>query len=137
MIRYIETAPFRGSDDFGSGDYGASRGDRPHYGIDFALEPGKLVLSPCSGTVTKLGYTYSDDLYYRYVEVTDVDGYRHRVFYITPRVEPDAVVTKNTVIGSVQDVTLRHNAKDKYMRPHVHYEVKRGKRFYNPAAFGA
>jgi murein DD-endopeptidase MepM/ murein hydrolase activator NlpD len=109
----------RKPDAYGSGEYGAPRGDRTHNGIDYTLS----VLSPVAGTVTKLGYPYSDDLSYRYVEVTDSIGYKHRVFYIRPVVKVGDVVSRETEIGQPQDVAARYTAKG-WMSQHVHYEIK-------------
>lgn len=110
-------------DPAGSGDFGASRGDRIHEGIDFVCEPGVRVLSPVAGEVTKVGYAYADDLSWRYVEVTCPRGYAHRVFYVAPAVYPGCRVTTETALGMAQDITARY--PESGMTPHVHYEVRR------------
>jgi len=108
-------------DPAGSGYFGAPRGGRKHDGIDYACTPGGLVLSPVAGAVTKLGICYSDDHSYRYVEVTDAQGLRHRVMYVYPLAEDGARVEIHDPIGRAQDVSLRYPGKG--MLPHVHYEV--------------
>ncbi len=70
MIRIL--AKERVMDTWGSGHFGASRGERTHIGIDYACSPGSQILAPCIGEVTKLGYPYSNDLSFRYVEIRRV-----------------------------------------------------------------
>jgi len=121
-------------DAYGSGEFGASRGDRTHNGIDYTLS----VLSPVAGKVTKLGYPYADDLIYRYVQVTDADGYHWRVFYIEPTVKVGDIVSCETEIGQPQDIAARYSSKG-WMNRHVHLEVMNyidGKKvYYNPESF--
>lgn len=109
----------RKCDGHGCGHFGASRGTRKHHGIDLACKPLTLVFSPVAGTVTKLGYAYSDDLSYRYVEISD-QGYRFRVFYVEPMVEQGQKVSKNTIIGEAQDLRDRYSG----ITPHLHLEIK-------------
>lgn len=111
--------PLRGTDSWGSGAYGASRGSRKHKGIDYAAYPGTEVCTPVGGKVTKLGYPYGDDLTFRYVEVTAEDGYRHRFFYVYPRVGRGDEMAAGDVVGIVQDSTSRY----KGITNHVHYEI--------------
>ena len=107
------------NDEQGLGHYRAPRGSRIHNGIDYACFPQSEILSPVSGTVTKLGYPYSADLSWRYVQVS-VDGRHHRVFYVEPLVEVGQSVDENTVIGRVRDIGERYPG----MTPHIHYEIK-------------
>lgn len=109
----------RECDDWGCGHYGAPRGGRVHKGVDLNAAPGTEILSPRTGTVTKLGHPYSDDLSFRYVEVTDREGNRHRVFYVLPLVKENESVTVNTRIGLAQSLEERYPG----ITPHIHYEV--------------
>ena len=111
--------PLRPDDAHGQGHYGASRGDRTHKGIDYVAEPGDLVLAPCNGTVTKNGFPYSDDLSYRYVEVTDDKGNRVRCFYVDPMLAPGEPVFTGDPIGRVQNVGERYPG----ITPHIHFEI--------------
>ena len=121
----------RQPDPAGSGEFGAPRGDHTHRGIDFECMPLTGILSLCDGQVTKLGYPYGDDLNYRYVQVTDVDGLDHRVFYISPDVEVGQTVVEGvTQIGTAQDITSRY--PDQGMTNHIHYEIKNGSRYLDP-----
>lgn len=114
------TTPERGIDDFGSGAFGASRGSRTHNGIDYCAQPNSLVYPVSAGTVTKLGYPYSDNLNFRYVQVTDDNGYDWRYFYVKPTVDVGDIVTRDDVIGWVQNLDVRY----KGITPHIHLEVK-------------
>lgn len=120
MIKII--CPERGTDPAGAGHFGARRGTRLHLGVDYTAQPESIVLSPVKGKVTKLGYPYGDDLGYRYVEVTDRAGDRHRLFYVEPLVLLDQRVKEGDKIGIVQDITRRY--PNSGMKPHIHYEIK-------------
>jgi len=118
----------RGIDDWGDGSFGASRGDRAHKGIDYSADPGDEILAPIAGAVTKLGYPYApkpgDKLTYRYVEITDYAGRRHRVFYIDPTVNIEQHVNLGTIIGLSQDIAGKYHREDRGpMINHVHVEV--------------
>lgn len=109
------------NDAAGSGLYGASRGNRKHRGVDYLCRPGGLVFSPVAGVVSKLGYPYGDDLTWRYVQITDDHGNRHRVFYCLPLVNSGEMVLAGEVIGEAQDISTRYPGQG--MQPHIHYEL--------------
>lgn len=115
--------PKRGVDDFGSGAFGASRGSRKHKGIDYSCFVDAEILSPVEGTVTKLGYCYSDDLSFRYVEITDYSNLRHRFFYVEPMVNVGAYLSKGIPIGLAQDVSKKWSTDTRQMKNHIHYEI--------------
>ena len=118
------TLPKRGVDAWGDGAFGASRGHRKHKGIDYACYPGTEIRCDKVGVVSKLGYPYSDDLAYRYVEVTTTNRLRHRYFYVEPRVKVGDLIRKGQVIGESQDISSRYRDPGKPpMINHVHYEV--------------
>ena len=120
--------PFRGSDAWGSGAFGASRNGRKHKGVDYKAEPGSYILSPCIGKISKVGYPYGwveNATNYRYVQITeDLTGLRHRVFYIDPLVYKGQPVGILSVIGIAQDISTRYiDPSLAPMTPHVHYEI--------------
>lgn len=117
------TLPKRGTDAWGSGDFGASRGNRVHKGIDYACYPKTVIDSPISGEVTKLGYPYADDLSYRYVEISDVVGNKHRLFYVQPLVQLKEFVAMGDPVGVAQNIAGRYSTPEKYMKNHIHYEI--------------
>lgn len=141
--------PLRISDCWGQGHFGAPRGSRTHKGIDFAIGAGEGVFSHISGAVTKVGYPYGDDLSFRYVQVTSeatfkhdgriiTDTVAHRFFYVEPCLEVGDTVEIGTMIGRCQDSQKRYpagNGKPEPITNHVHYEVKYGDIYLNPAQF--
>ena len=123
-VMLLTIATKRGSDAWGSGEYGASRGSRRHNGIDYHTVAGTKICSMTEGKVTKLGYPYGDDLSYRYVEITDPGGYRHRYFYVEPTVKMGETVQRTDVIGVAQDIKARYDDNpERSMKNHVHYEI--------------
>ena len=121
--------PERGVDHYGSGKFGAPRGNHDHHGIDYSCPPGAIVYSPVEGIVSKLGYPYSNDLSYRYVQVTDEADHLYRVFYIEPLVDLEEEVDTETAIGICQDLTTRYQNG---ITNHVHLEVKYGHIYLPP-----
>lgn len=110
----------REPDKYGSGEYGAPRGDHTHRGVDIAAMPGATVLSPVAGEVTKHGYPYGDDLSIHYVQITDANGYQVRLFYVYPTVEVGDTVGVGLPVGIVQSLQERYPG----ITNHVHVEVK-------------
>jgi len=127
MIKSI--AVMRGTDTWGSGYFHAPRGNRKHNGIDFAIAKDSYVLSPISGTVTKIGYPYADDLSYRYIQITSNENYRWRLFYIEPSINKGDVISVGDVLGTVQDLDTRYPD----ITSHIHIEIKDSNNtFINP-----
>lgn len=114
------TAPPRANDKHGSGAWQAPRSYGKHNGIDYATWPDSLVHSSSIGLVTKLGYMYNDDLSYRYVQITTPLGYVIRYAYVQPLVELGTSVSKDQVLGAVQDIGERYEG----ITPHIHVSVK-------------
>lgn len=130
------TLELRGSDGYGSGAYGASRGARTHKGIDFSAPFGATILSPVEGIVSRLGYPYADDLSYRYIEILTCGGLKHRIFYIDPIVKLSDKIAVGQPIGRVQNIAAKYD--EHLMRNHIHYEIKNGRSEYiNPATLTA
>ena len=117
----LNVARPRGKDDYGSGEFGASRGDRRHVGLDFAAHFMCPVLAPASGHV-HLGYCYSDDLSYRYVKIYPHHDNRMfvRLLYVKPFVKQDQFVVIGQTIGVAQNIALRYGSG---MTNHIHVDV--------------
>ena len=109
---------FRECDGQGCGHFGASRGSRHHNGVDMVCVPGTKVGSPVKGVVTKLGYPYAGDMTTRYVEIT-TEGYRFRLFYVSPCVSVGDPVFIGSIVGHAQ----RLESMDRGGTQHVHFEV--------------
>lgn len=125
--------PERDADRWGQGHFGAPRGSRTHNGIDYQCAPGSVVLSSVNGTVSKLGWVYSqrDRNHFRYVEITTNDNHRHRYFYVKPIVPEHAPIEVGDAIGVVQ--TLQDIFPG--IQDHVHYEIMVEGDFVNPANY--
>lgn len=127
-------APIRGTDQHGSGAFGASRGSRTHNGIDIACYKGSKIPCPVSGVVTKVGFPYdpTDKVkgYLRYIEVTDVGDNKHRFFYVDPKFKVGDKVSTKDIIGVTQGLAMMYLG----ITDHFHYEIinKEGK-FINPS----
>jgi murein DD-endopeptidase MepM/ murein hydrolase activator NlpD len=104
----------RGQDAFGSGHFGAGRGNRTHQGVDILAEPGQEVTAPVTGRVTNADLDpYPRDPARRGrfsgVEITTNDGYRVRMLYIGQGQAPlqygQHVTVGETQVGTVQDIS--------------------------------
>jgi len=124
--------PIRKSDKWGEGHYGASRGKRKHNGVDYACYPGSKVYPKSLGKVTKIGYPYSDDLSFLYVEVTTRGALIERYFYIEPSVILGDIVSRDDIIGTTQKLGNRYPG----ITEHYHYErfklIEGKKEYINP-----
>lgn len=119
----------RGWDEYGAGYYGAPRGGRTHSGVDFLAEPGEILLTPVAGVVTKIGWAYRDDPFYRYVQISCGEDLKHRFFYVEPlRLNIGDHVKAGDPVGVVQDLGRRYRG----IPNHVHYEIMAGTKFINP-----
>lgn len=128
----INELPKRGTDQWGSGNFRASRGNRTHKGIDYSCDPGIDIDCPVDGVVTKLGYPYGDDLKFRYVEVSEPGGFRHRHFYVLPTVRVGDKIKRGDKVGEAQDIAGKYSRPDKTMTNHAHYEIKINSRYIDP-----
>lgn len=131
MTLYV-SPPIRGYDKHGSGHYQAPRGDRKHNGIDFSVYPDSMVLSIKAGHVSKIGYPYDPNdhkkRHFRYVQITDDQGFDARYFYVMPLVAVGQYIPAGAILGQSQKLS------DVYpgITDHVHFEVKKGGAFVNP-----
>lgn len=128
----INELPKRGTDQWGSGAFRASRGNRVHKGIDYIASPGFAIDTPIDGVVTKFGYPYADDLKFRYVQITDQSGLKHRFFYVSPTIQIGSKVERGDKVGEAQDIAGKYSKPSKMMKPHVHYEIMIGSRYIDP-----
>lgn len=115
---HLHNMELRECDAKGCGYFGAPRGDRQHNGVDLAGRVKGRVFSPVSGRVTKVGYAYSDDLSFRYVQITS-GGYDFRVFYVAPFVGLHTEVLYGDLIGTRQALGRRYPG----ITEHVHFEI--------------
>ena len=118
-------------DDWGSGDFAASRGGRYHLGRDYLYDVSEEVRSPMEGSVLRIGYPYDDsdsNDRYRLVEILSFNSETGakviwRFFYVRPCVAVGEFVSPAQIIGFAQDISSRYSDPDKQpMGNHVHVE---------------
>lgn len=119
----------RGSDSQGKGYFGASRGHRIHYGVDFVAKPGEPVRAFMDGAVTKVGFPYADKPSFRYVEVSRVNGDALRYFYVSPTVAVGDKITAGEMLGTCQELPYDG------ITQHYHFEVKTRGEFADPIKY--
>jgi|SRR5690606_2522309 len=110
----------RGDDPFGSGKFGAPRGNRKHNGIDLVVSPGQDIFSPITGKVTRIAYPYASDLSYKGLEIVN-EQYQVKIFYINPTVAIPSVVTAGQKIAEAQNIAAKYGST---MTNHVHFEIR-------------
>lgn len=114
----------RGTDSYGSGHHGASRGARIHDGTDYNSTPGQHVKAPLSGKVTKISRPYSsgiDAMVLSGVEIVASDGTKCWVWYMQPSVNIVGTVVKaGSIIGIAK--TLKNRYKNG-ITDHVHVRI--------------
>lgn len=140
----IANGQLRGTDDYGSGAYNASRGSRKHRGIDIVAASGAKVVSPIDGRIERESAPYSDDSSYSGLLIKGVGkhkSYRVKIFYLKPK----SGFTGNRIrkkilegeeIGTVQDLTKKYKKDKNHNNPitnHVHIEVKKNRSRIDPS----
>ncbi len=115
----------RGTDHYGSGQHGASRGVRTHDGADYISTPGQQVKAPLSGVVSKISKPYAsgiDAMLLSGVEIISSDGTKCWVWYMQPGVNVVGSVVKagTSVIGTAK--TLKNRYKNG-ITDHVHVRI--------------
>lgn len=103
----------RGSDAFGAGHHGASRGTRSHDGADFESTAGQQIIAPLSGRVTKISKPYksgTDAAMLSGVEIITSDGTHCWVWYIMPRpgIVDTIVAAGKTKLGTASTLQNRY-----------------------------
>ena len=115
----------RGTDSYGAGHRGASRGTRTHDGTDYNSTPGQQVKAPLSGKVTKISKPYSsgvDAAVLSGVEITASDGTKCWVWYMQPSANIVGTIVKagSSVIGIAKTLTNRYISG---ITDHVHVRI--------------
>jgi leukocyte cell-derived chemotaxin-2 len=125
----------RGCDDFGCGHFGAPRGDHKHKGQDIITTFGEDIFSPIEGEITKQGYTYADDLSYRYVRVENA-AYKVEIYYTKLRdnFKVGDSVCQSDFIATAQNIAKRYTTDKKKMKNHCHIQVfdKKANKWIDP-----
>lgn len=120
----------RGTDSWGSGVFGASRGGRQHAGLDFVAVVGDDVVAPFTGSVVHVGIAYpGSTLGSVHIQGdAEFNGWRAKLLYV----RTDAGLLGRRVlagdrIGDAQDVAAYWAEKEPghvgTMVNHIHLEI--------------
>lgn len=119
-------------DAYGKGYFGARRsgGKRKHKGLDIAGNIGDIVYASKSGIV-KVGNVPNG--LGNYVKIQHIDGYITLYGHLkSVSVEKDLWIWQGQKIGEVGNTGNANNPK---IKPHIHFEIRKGEKVYNPLKF--
>ncbi len=123
----------RGEDAWGSGAFGAPRGDHAHRGIDIIVAPGDDILSPVDGTFVRIAEPYDNDARFSGVLLRgsgDWSDCEVKLFYFAPR--PGlSLLQAGEKIGVAQDIALRYPD----ITCHIHLELWQDGEVVDPTPF--
>lgn len=116
----------RGTDSYGNGAYLAARStgnvQRQHLGVDLLCKPGQLIVAPCAGKITRIGYAYPGDLRYEsiHLQPDEWPAVDIKMLYVAPVniIEGD-FVTCGEVLGRSQDLGEKYPG----ITQHCHVEI--------------
>ena len=114
----------RKNDKWGSGVFGASRGERPHLGVDLSVRPNAPFFAPVDMEIYSTSIPYSNDSTYSGYKFTYYDGsntYDGRLWYVNPDTSLlGKTIRKGEFLGYAQDLTLKYPG----MNNHAHFQLR-------------
>ena len=117
----------RKNDKWGSGVFGASRGTRPHLGVDIAMPKNAPVFAPIDMEVYDTSMPYHNDSAYSGYKFTYYDGpntFDGRMWYVNPDTAAiGKTIRKGEFLGYAQDLNLKYPGIDN----HVHFQLRQTK----------
>jgi len=105
-------------DHWGSGEYGARRGQRLHDGVDYVGIPGQDVYMPILGVLERIAKPHAGDYSGVLIRAKNMSI---MLFYFWPF--PGMIGQEwreGDVIGKMQDITKKY---DDRMAPHIHMRI--------------
>lgn len=120
------------NDSQGKGHYGAKRGNRLHYGVDWLVTKGEAVYAPADGKLVRIAYPDANDYSKSgFLFKEDATGIEHKVFYAVPDY---LLIGKSVKAG--QKIATAQSVSEKYglpkMKDHIHHEMKLNGTYLNP-----
>lgn len=120
------------NDSEGQGHFGAKRGNRLHYGVDWLVEKGEAIFSPTDGKLVRMAYPDANDYSKSgFLFKEDATGIEHKVFYAIPDY---SLIGKNVKAG--QKIATAQSVSEKYglskMKDHIHHEMTLNGNQLNP-----
>jgi len=106
-------------DTWGSGKYGAKRGNHWHKGTDYVVTPGASIIAPIDGKILREAKPYANTEYNGCVLVGK--NMTLKMFYFTPfATKLGQQVKQGDTIGRAQDIAKKYGPD---MKPHIHVEI--------------
>jgi RHS repeat-associated protein len=125
------------NDDGGLGHYGAPRGNRPHYGIDFRSVDGQDILSPVAGRAINSFFTKRDGTKVPTVVIYPADpnlGFNKlELLYVGPMSGEARIVTHGQVVG--QSVNLQGLGYPSSVGSHIHLQMRLNGAWVDPTPY--
>lgn len=114
----------RKSDNWGSGAFGASRGNRPHLGIDLVYSPDEQVRAPFAMSINRVSYPYASSLFsgIAFTTTSNSIDYDGRLWYFEPN---DDIIGKTVRKGQVLGFAQQINSKYPGMINHLHLQLQK------------
>jgi len=114
----------RKSDNWGSGYFGAPRGNRPHLGIDLIYSPDEEIRAPFDLTINRVSYPYASSPYSGIAFTTSSGdtNYDGRLWYMLPDF---GSIGKSFKRGQIIGVAQQINEKYPGMINHVHLQLEK------------
>lgn len=114
----------RKSDNWGSGQFGASRGNRPHLGIDLNYSPDEQVRAPFPMSIYRVSNPYSTSSYsgIAFAASSNNIDYDGRLWYFEPN---DDIIGKTVRKGQVIGYAQQINEKYPGMINHLHLQLQK------------
>jgi len=111
------------NDSEGKGFFGAPRGSRLHYGVDYIVKENQSVLAPFEGVLVRKAYPDGNDLRKEGFVFLTSNGLEFKVFYAKiNKSDVGKRFKKGDVIAKAQSVSNLYNLPN--MKDHIHVEVR-------------
>ncbi len=126
-------AQLRGHDEWGSGAFGAPRGDHSHRGIDMRVAPGDAIYAPFDGLIVREAIPYDDDDRFSGLLLRGVDawqGFEIKIFYMHCT-HSLGQVPGGELVGIAQNIALRYPG----ITNHIHVELRKDGNLQDPTPF--
>lgn len=114
----------RKNDKWGSGVFGASRGERPHLGVDIAIRPNAPVFAPVDMEIYDISYPYTDTRAltgYKFTYHDGANSFDGRMWYVNfDSALLGKTIRKGEFVGYAQDLDMRYPGIDN----HIHFQLR-------------
>lgn len=116
---------YREADSFGSGAFLAGRGNRLHYGVDIAVEPGTRIYAPFPGRIKNIDSIYTDGSHpelkgIKIIGALAYTGWVAQILYVKKDWGLIGDVRYHEDIGDAQDMASSYGEG---MTNHIHFAV--------------